>query len=201
MDLAREIGLTVLQGRDATGNPVLEEDEKVLESFENVTLILSTDSDQGLGILYFTGGRLLWLSSKDDNLNFAVPFATISMHAIAHERPNATDSTTDNDTSIYIQLDDCDNDECNNDEAVYPELSLIPSDSHLIEDIFRALCEGAERNPDPDVAEEGQGSLYYDRSEVLAGAFGHMDAIEDPERFEDADENEVEDENGHSDVA
>lgn len=198
MELAKEIGLVALQGRDATGNPLLEDDEAILESFQKVILVLSTESDQGPGTLYFMGRRLLWLSSKDERFNVGVPFESISMHAIA----NGADAHAG--VSIYIQLDagdyddyDNDNDNDNNGDNdttnVYPEMSLIPSDPHLIEEIFRALCDGAERNPDPDIAEEGQGTLFFDKSEALAGAeFACLapDAMEDSERFEDADEEE-----------
>jgi hypothetical protein len=56
MDLAESIGLTVVEARDAGGNPVLEEDEAVLSKFEAMQLILGSDADQGAGTLFITQG-------------------------------------------------------------------------------------------------------------------------------------------------
>lgn len=51
-DLAAAFGLTPLGERDAAGNPLLAEDEAVLQSFEGVKLVLGADADQGEGKLF-----------------------------------------------------------------------------------------------------------------------------------------------------
>ncbi len=56
MDLAESIGLTVVESRTASGNPPLEDGEQVLESFDDVQLVLSSDTDQGLGKVFITEG-------------------------------------------------------------------------------------------------------------------------------------------------
>ena len=55
-DLASELGLDVIEGRDAGGNPLLEEGEAVLHTFGAMQLILAADSDQGPGKLFVTEG-------------------------------------------------------------------------------------------------------------------------------------------------
>lgn len=39
-----------------------------------------------------------------------------------------------------------------------------------VDEVFQAFCEGAARNPDPDAGSEGEGELFCDEDEVLAGA-------------------------------
>jgi len=57
MDLAESIGLTPVTTRDAAdGNPPLDEGEEILQSFDNVQLILAGDADQGLGKVIITEG-------------------------------------------------------------------------------------------------------------------------------------------------
>ena len=51
-ELAATIGLACLGERDAAGNPLLAEDEAVLQSFEGVKLVLGADADQGEGKLF-----------------------------------------------------------------------------------------------------------------------------------------------------
>jgi hypothetical protein len=50
-----------------------------------------------------------------------------------------------------------------------------------VEAIFQAFCDGAVRNPDQDAEEEGQGSLFFDEDEALAGAVDVALVTEDVE--------------------
>jgi len=54
MDIAQSIGLSVVEERQADGNPLLEDGEQILESFEDIQLILASDADQGLGKVFIT---------------------------------------------------------------------------------------------------------------------------------------------------
>ena len=54
MDLAESIGLLPFTERAADGNPLLDEDEELLNKFERLQLILGADADQGLGGLTVT---------------------------------------------------------------------------------------------------------------------------------------------------
>jgi hypothetical protein len=54
MELAESIGLSIIDPRDPAGNPLLEEDDSVLNTFDNVQLVLGTNNDQGMGKLFIT---------------------------------------------------------------------------------------------------------------------------------------------------
>ena len=117
------------------------------------------------------------------------------MHAVA------TDPESVDKPCLYVQLDtdfqqEHDQDEDDNDNEdeknVVPELRLIPADADALDDIFLAFCEGAERNPDEDAAEEAQGTLFYDQGEALANIMIDMDDGDD--RFEEEDDEEEEEE-------
>jgi nucleotide-sensitive chloride channel 1A len=117
------------------------------------------------------------------------------MHAVA------TDPDTVDKPCLYVQLDSEQPEHALDDDAsdedaeapVIPELRFIPPDPAILDAIFDSFCEGAERNPDADAEEEGQGSLFFDQAEILAGALEAADIEEDvdelvgddPERFED----------------
>lgn len=106
---------------------------------------------------------------------------------------------------MYVQLDNGDEDEGRYDDEddeessfpPLPELRLIPGNPATLDAMFKAFCDGAERNPDVDAEEEGQGNLFFNREEILAGAFDtslDVDDVDelvgsgDPERFGDPDE-------------
>ena len=133
--------------------------------------------------------RIIWLSSSDTAVGFAAEFAAISMHAVATD-PDSVDRPC-----LYVQLDiDDDAGQESSDEvegSPLPELRFTPVDSSTLDAIFQAFCEGAERNPDAEAAEEGQGSLFFDQGEALAGAFEATEMSDDGEdidRFGDAAE-------------
>jgi nucleotide-sensitive chloride channel 1A len=121
------------------------------------------------------------------------------MHAIA------TDPESVHRPCMYLQLDQevsddggsGGEDEDGSPARPLPELRLVPADPAALDLLFAALCAGAERNPDGD-AEEGQGSLFFDQDEALAGAAGaalRMSGDDvgdlvggDPGRFDDPDD-------------
>jgi chloride channel, nucleotide-sensitive, 1A len=123
------------------------------------------------------------------------------MHAVATD-PDSVDKPC-----LYVQLDtelpettlDDDDEEDAEEEPVFPELRFIPTNPAILDAIFDSFCEGAERYPDADAEEEGQGSLFFDQSEVLAGALEAAEVGEDveelvgddPERFGDAEDEET----------
>ena len=123
------------------------------------------------------------------------------MHAVA------TDPESVDKPCLYVQLDTeepvhiLDEDDDEDAEApVFPELRFIPTDPTILDAIFDSFCQGAERNPDADAEEEGQGSLFFDQAEVLAGALEAAEIDEDvdelvgddPDRFGDAENGEKE---------
>ncbi|CAI5971432.1 unnamed protein product [Closterium sp. NIES-64] len=65
-----------------------------------------------------------------------------------------------------------------------------------VDAIFKALCDSAALNPDPEGAEqEGEGDWYYNEDEVLSNARVVLPEG-DPDQFEDADEDEEEEDEG-----
>jgi nucleotide-sensitive chloride channel 1A len=148
------------------------------------------------------------LNQIDLSLGIAADFTSISMHAIA------TDRETVERPCLYVQIDadysddeepDLQDDEDGAFHNLQRELTLVPEDSAKLDSIWTAFCDGAERNPDPQAAEEGQGSLFFNQDEALAGAFdqalpgGDEDDEadeEDPDRFADTDEEQETHQNG-----
>jgi len=170
-----------------------------------LTLLQSLDETNSSLFIYHKHRRIIWLSSIDNSLGFAADFASISMHAVATD-PDSVDKPC-----LYVQLeleepeiilDGSDDDDEDAEVPVFPELRLIPTDPATLDDIFESFCRGAERNPDVDAEEEAQGSLFYDQSEVLAGALEAAEIEEDvdelvgddPDRFIDADDQDGENE-------
>ena len=154
----------------------------------------------------------------------ALSYPQIVMHAISR----------DPKPCIYLQLDDdneggfigaadgaqalaseADDVEEEKKEEVNPEVRIVPSDPSIVEEMFKALCECAALNPDPQ--EDNEGDFYFDEGEVMNGLDEETKAAllasraegmeidaeeeleelvgEDPGRFEDEDE-EIGEENG-----
>jgi nucleotide-sensitive chloride channel 1A len=106
----------------------------------------------------------------------ALGYPQIVMHAISR----------DPKPCIYLQLEDdnegdfigaadgaqalateADEEEEEEEGEVNPEIRIVPSDPASVEEIFKALCECAALNPDPE--EEGEGDFYFDEGEVMKG--------------------------------
>ncbi|CAI5502764.1 unnamed protein product [Closterium sp. Naga37s-1] len=76
--------------------------------------------------------------------------------------------------------------------SLISEMRLVPRDEAALDAIFKALCDSAALNPDPEGAEqEGEGDWYYNADEVLRNARVVLPEG-DPDQFEDADEEEEE---------
>lgn len=58
-ELAQQIGLTIVEQRDSDGNPLIENEEQILSTFDEIQLILGADADQGVGKLFITQGYVL----------------------------------------------------------------------------------------------------------------------------------------------
>ncbi|CAI5489596.1 unnamed protein product [Closterium sp. Naga37s-1] len=78
----------------------------------------------------------------------------------------------------------------------FPLLPPPSSPYPTVDAIFKALCDSAALNPDPEGAEqEGEGDWYYNEDEVLSNARVVLPEG-DPDQFEDADEDEEEEDEG-----
>lgn len=163
---------------------------------------------------------MVWLSERDATLGLCADFSDISMHAVA------TDPSTVEKPCLYIQIDggeendlsdgwneeeegveeENDNGQLNGqdyeEESLTKELRLIPAEPGIVDNLFQAFCDGAERNPDAMAEEEGQNSLFFDHSSMIgalslseaAAVPGDDDDDNDdsrPEQYEDAEEDEA----------
>lgn len=71
------------------------------------------------------------------------------------------------------------------DLARVSEMRLIPRDPDSLERIFKVLCDCAALNPDPAGEQEGEGEFYHDAE---AATLNGEDLELDPQRFEDAED-------------
>lgn len=80
--------IEVIKDRNTTDKgPILQEDEQVLHSQANVILQFSKEESEGVGSLYVTTKRAVWLKDGSDT-GFALDFHEIMCHAIARETSN-----------------------------------------------------------------------------------------------------------------
>ncbi|XP_073043694.1 chloride conductance regulatory protein ICln-like isoform X1 [Primulina eburnea] len=124
------------------------------------------------------------------------------------------------------EMDDSDSDSNNNlDLSKITEMRLVPSDPNQVDTLFAIFCECAELNPDPIEDDDGEGHNWNFGADQLEnegsddedseftisqnsthtiGANGNNDLSHsvvqlqiDDQRFEDAEESEQNDKNGH----
>eukprot|EP00798_Chlamydomonas_sp_ICE-L_P003546 gene3546-13616_t len=201
-----QLGLNCTVARDSSGVPVPEhEDEKFVQQATPVEVVFGDGVSAGPGLLYITSNRLLWVASQQQ-MAVAIRYQQIVMHAISRDPEGQSKAC------IYVQLDEPEEgvgaeNEDEEEDALSYEMRLIPEDESKIDEIFKALCDCAAMNPDPE--EEGEGDFFYNEEEVHAGlddetraalvanqtANMDLDALvgDDPSRFEDEEGGEGED--------
>lgn len=149
--------------------PELWEDETVDYKLDHVELAFQVTDKLGLGSLFITSKRLVWLSADNNKAyDFDIPY--ISLHAISR------DPGTYPKACIYCQVDceeqfnDNEDDEETNEEIT--EFFIIPEEEKDLMALFEALSHAALLNPDlNDVGEmEGDDDLIYNVDEVNLGA-------------------------------
>eukprot|EP00199_Chlamydomonas_sp_CCMP681_P005642 CAMPEP_0119104500 /NCGR_PEP_ID=MMETSP1180-20130426/2695_1 /TAXON_ID=3052 ORGANISM="Chlamydomonas cf sp, Strain CCMP681" /NCGR_SAMPLE_ID=MMETSP1180 /ASSEMBLY_ACC=CAM_ASM_000741 /LENGTH=230 /DNA_ID=CAMNT_0007089275 /DNA_START=13 /DNA_END=705 /DNA_ORIENTATION=- len=217
--VAERLGLSTNIEFNETGQPVpLDAEEVTSCACDQVVLVVGDSLEAGTGTLYITSRRVIWRSASTDTPSVALTYHQVMMHAISK------DLSAFPKPCIYLQLDEGSEDMMQQeaedeepeaeDEAVSAELRLVPLDSNKIEELFKALCDCAALNPDPEI--EGEGDFFFDETEIMAGiddttraeimaarmeglnADGELNELvgEDPGRFEDAEEEEEEVVNG-----
>ena len=168
------------------------------------------------GTLHVTTRRLVWIGAGPGaGRAYEVPFPSLTMHAVARdeakpciyaqvEGPPPPDLPADHPSAAAA----ADERTASEEEDGFDEMTEVrfaPDDADALDDLFKALCDGAAANPDgadafEDEDEDG-GGFFYDEAEVAAGAgadarlaalagFDAMLAVEetiaeDPGRFED----------------
>lgn len=202
--------LEKLSERNSDGSPILEDGEQIHYSQPQINFYFAVDDNQGLGTLFITNKRVIWLH-QNEKKGYSIDFYHLMCHAISREP-----TTHFSHSCIYCQLDI---DDPNYFEARFvPEgtnsffdfseikLTLSSLDSSSLTNIYEALCECAALNPDP--VEEDEGEFFFNEDEVNFGAeqaktLEHLESVftmptqeeldtllQNQEQFEDAEEGE-----------
>lgn len=191
--VAQQFNIDVAVKRNEDGSPELVfEEEKLVKTFSPVAFMLSETYNAGVGTLYITNRRVVWLN-QEQPLGFAITYPQIVMHAISRNAESFPKPC------IYLQLDEgsedmIDEEEAEDTDIPSAEAQLVPDDPSLVEEMFKALCECAAENPDPEMEADGEGEFFYDEDEVLKGLDEETRAALLAARYETA--MELEEQNG-----
>lgn len=155
MEAPAPVALQAVQ-RDASGQPVVVENEVIRLRVPGVELFIGGASSSGKGVLFITtryarpflrfantDRNVVWLNDADANKSLSVGFRSIVIHAIAK------DTATFPHPCIYCQLDGGDNEE---DEI--RELRFVPTPDVSLEGIYALMNECAALNPDSDADDD-----------------------------------------------
>jgi hypothetical protein len=137
------------------GSPSLNEEEYITHQFPEIRLAFSADADEGVGTLFITTNRIIWIGTGTA-YDFDVPY--ITMHAVTHDQNSFPDPC------LYCQLDSAEGDEDFN------ECYFIPPQEDILMKIFQAFSEAALNNPDEEFSDEDGDELIYNVDEVVMGA-------------------------------
>ncbi|CAI5975175.1 unnamed protein product [Closterium sp. NIES-65] len=185
-------GLIAVDQRASDGGPVLElgeggeAGEVLLHSQPDVGLVLGESDVDESGNLYITSKRVIWHSTHTPH-GIAVSLVDLSMHAIsrdleAYPKPCIYTQPLYYTHKPQTPAGDGKDEEEGENKCVLSRLIQPPSIQFLliiplvlqvdtVDAIFKALCDSAALNPDPEGAEqEGEGDWYYNEDEVLSNA-------------------------------
>ncbi|KAL0299407.1 UNVERIFIED_CONTAM: Chloride conductance regulatory protein ICln [Sesamum radiatum] len=220
-------GLRIVTERvgDGAGQPVLDADngEELMHVQPGVSIVLGNRPPQSPGTLYISTKQVVWLSDTDRAKGYAVDFVSVSLHAVSRD-PEAYPSPciyTQIETGAE-ELESEDSDSESDDMlnlSKITEMRLVPSDPNQLDTLFTIFCECAELNPDPvEEGEDGHNWVFSadqleddgaewavpQNSTHPIGANGNHDLAHsvvqlqiNDQRFEDAEEMEQDDKNGH----
>jgi hypothetical protein len=159
--------------------------EQMYEQFDNVEFAINSSTPEGIGKLFITTARIIWVSNDEKQLrafDFDVPY--ITLHAVSR------DPITYPRPCLYCQLDDG-NEDADNDDVGTGECFFVPdtSDADALGKLFEAFCSAAVRNPSEDddqgdgfIGEDNDDELIFDVNEVTLGAeearrLGHLESV------------------------
>jgi len=178
--------------RNPDGSPLLETTEEgaelMLLNASNIELYFDNQSTQGMGTLFVTSKRIIWLNQDQSKGGFQIGFREIMCHALAREQ-----SFHFSHPCLYCQLDvemneeeeqgeeneegknesnghqNGNNNSNNNNVNIsnVSELRFVPQNVSMLDTMFKAFSKGAELNPDEE--SEGEGDLIYNDDEVQLG--------------------------------
>ncbi|KAL8539620.1 hypothetical protein ACS0TY_001287 [Phlomoides rotata] len=184
-------------------------------------------SPESPGTLYITTKQVVWLSDTDRAKGYAVDFISVSLHAVSRDPEAYSSPCIYTQIETGAEEDESEDPGSESDDdtlnlSKITEMRLVPSDPNQLDTLFAIFCECAELNPDPIEEEEGEHNWVFsadqlefdahegDDSEWAApensthtiGANGNIDLAHsvvqiNDRRFEDAEEMEQDDKNGH----
>ena len=194
---------------------------------------MGDDATENPGTAHVTTRRLVWFPDDARSGGDEVPLRAVAMHAVSSDVsegfrpciyaqieggapegfPRRSPETARGETRGADEEDDAAEDDETTELEETTELRLAPADSAALGALFKALCDCAALNPDPEdemyETDEDDGDGWYrDESEMAAGAgaAARLDALrrfddqivvsadlarhvaDDPGRFEDDDE-------------
>ena len=187
-------------------------DETVALSLPCVSFHVGDDATENPGTLHVTTRRLVWFPDDDATEGgYDVPLRAVAMHAVSSDESEGfrpciyaqieggapegslsrrfTPAETARDAAAGEEEDGAAEEDETTELEETTELRLAPADPAALGALFKALCDCAALNPDPedemhetDDAEDDE--LYYDESEMAtgAGAAARLDALR---RFDD----------------
>ncbi|XP_017777954.1 PREDICTED: methylosome subunit pICln [Nicrophorus vespilloides] len=131
----------------------------------------------GEGTLFISERTLCW---KDDDIGFCLTYPHISLHAISN------DPAVHQSQCIYVMIDahvkipginyedvpEINSESDDESDADISELLLIPHDPATVHNIYEALKQCQELNPDPEDVDDDDDDIYEDADE-------NMDSNED----------------------
>lgn len=204
MMMTQKPGSRCLVECDEAGGPKLWDNETLDYQLNKCEISFNaTTGALGVGKLYITSKRLIWLGDSVDNAyDYDIPY--IGLHALSRDEQSYPKPCIycqfdiDEDEAAY---DDVEGDEEEGDEdEQQTEMFLIPESEEDLMKLFNALSHAAMLNPDPE--EEGdelEGDFIYDLSEVQLGAeqaraLDHLESVFHLPGDEEMDEGEEEEE-------
>ncbi|CAM9447904.1 unnamed protein product, partial [Choristocarpus tenellus] len=144
---------------------------QVLLKCLNVTLAFSKETPEGLGNLFITSSRVVWLSQEDVSKAFEFDVPYFCLHAVSR------DPETFPSPCLYCQL-------AEEEEDLLKEVFFAPGDKEQLQPMFDAFSRAAELNPDPMEAghQEGDDELIFDHDSVTLNAeqarvLAHLDSV------------------------
>mmetsp|Transcript_161117 Transcript_161117/g.283955 ORF Transcript_161117/g.283955 Transcript_161117/m.283955 type:complete len:203 (+) Transcript_161117:116-724(+) len=177
------------------GAPVLNDKEEI-KLTEPRTRLYSATNLEGEGFLHLTNQRLVWLSTSNSSVGYAIDYPFIAVHAVSR------DAAAWPEPCLYCQLrtEECDDEE---EEPDIPELRFVPAEPAHLQNMFVAFSECSALNPDPNDTQDGPESSSEEEDEEEDGLlFGigeapkemgvFWNADDDDEAMEDAEEDEEE---------
>jgi hypothetical protein len=145
--------LVHINQRKPDNTPLLDDDEQMHFVQPNVSLFFKVDHSEGVGTLFVTTKRVIWLDNASEK-GFAMDFHFITCHAVA--RAHSFEGFAQ--ACLYCQFD--------TDADEFYDARFVPEDASALDNIYKAFSEGAALNPDP--IEETEGDFYFNEEEVYS---------------------------------